>query len=147
MIEDIVVGSEDPVRQPIIAQELPDVFDGVQLRAFGRQREERDVERHDELVRQMPAGLIDQHDRVSARRHGGRDLRQVQGHHRGVAPGQYQSRSLTFLGADGAEDVGRSGALIARRRRPRAAQCPAPGDLVLLPDPSLVAEPDAVDGS
>jgi hypothetical protein len=34
MIEQIVVGLEDPVRKPVVAHELPDVLDGVQLRAF-----------------------------------------------------------------------------------------------------------------
>jgi hypothetical protein len=38
MIEDVVVRSEDAVRQPVAARELPDVFDQVGLGAFGRQR-------------------------------------------------------------------------------------------------------------
>lgn len=37
MVDDIFVGLEDPVRQPVIAHELPDVFDRVQLWAFWRQ--------------------------------------------------------------------------------------------------------------
>ena len=40
MVEDVVVGFEDAVRQPVVAHELPDVFDGVQLGASGRQRHE-----------------------------------------------------------------------------------------------------------
>jgi hypothetical protein len=44
--------------------------------------------------------------------------------------------------ADGPEDVGRGGALILRCRRPRAAPGPAPRDLVLLPDPRFIGEPD-----
>src|SRR5680860_1161954 len=35
MIEQVVVGLEDPVRQPVVAHELPDVLDRVQLRADG----------------------------------------------------------------------------------------------------------------
>src|SRR3954465_2782404 len=50
--------------------------------------------------------------------------------------------SLAIAGADSPEDVGGSGALIVRRRRLRSPSCPAPGDLVLLPDPGLVPEPD-----
>src|SRR3954471_20875277 len=49
---------------------------------------------------------------------------------------------LAIAGADSPEDVGGSGALIVRRRGPRSPSCPAPGDLVLLPDPGLVPEPD-----
>jgi hypothetical protein len=55
---------------------------------------------------------------------------------------QHQGRALAVPGADRAEYVGRSGLLIVWRRRPRAALGPAPGDLVLLSDPSLVGEPD-----
>jgi len=35
--EDLVVGFEDPVREPVVAHELPDVFLRVQLRAQFRQ--------------------------------------------------------------------------------------------------------------
>jgi hypothetical protein len=31
VVEDIVVGLEDPVREPVVAQELPDVLDRVQF--------------------------------------------------------------------------------------------------------------------
>ena len=48
----------------------------------------------------------------------------------------------SVLGAHGAEDVGRGGALIRRCRRPRATLGPAPRDLVLLADACLVGEPD-----
>ena len=34
--DDLVIGFEDPVGQPIVAQELPDVFDRVQLCALQR---------------------------------------------------------------------------------------------------------------
>src|SRR5829696_817858 len=60
----------------------------------------------------------------------------------GVAGGQDERGSLAIAGADSPEDVGGSGALIVRRRGPRSPSCPAPGDLVLLPDPGLVPEPD-----
>src|SRR5439155_10969555 len=43
--------------------------------------------------------------------------------------------------ADGAEDVGRAGALIVRRRGSRPPPCPAACDLVLLADPGFVLEP------
>ena len=37
MVDDIVVGLEDPVGQPVVAHELPDVLDRVQFRTFWRQ--------------------------------------------------------------------------------------------------------------
>src|SRR4051812_26963819 len=44
--------------------------------------------------------------------------------------------------ADGAEDVGRGGSLVFGGCGPCAALRPAAGDLVLLPDPGLICEPD-----
>ncbi len=46
MVEDILVGLEDPVREPVVADELPDVLDRVQLGGSRRQGQERDVVRH-----------------------------------------------------------------------------------------------------
>ena len=37
---DIVVGFEDPVRQPVVAEVLPDVLDRVQFRRTGRERQQ-----------------------------------------------------------------------------------------------------------
>src|SRR5712692_11284713 len=59
MLKDVVVGAEDAVGEPVVADELPDVFNRVEFRAFGRQRDERDVWRHDELVGQVPSGLVE----------------------------------------------------------------------------------------
>src|SRR3954467_2051795 len=35
MVDKVGVGCEHPVREPVIAHELPDVLGGVELRAFG----------------------------------------------------------------------------------------------------------------
>jgi hypothetical protein len=90
----------------------------------------------------MPPGLIDDENRVSAGRDGLRDLGQVQVHRLDVAGRQDEGCAFALLRADRAEDVGRGGALVARRARARAALGPAAGDLVLLADPRLVLEPD-----
>ena len=55
MVEDVAVGFEDAVRQPVVAHELPDVLDGVALGTFGRQRQQGDVAGDDETRREMPA--------------------------------------------------------------------------------------------
>lgn len=60
VVDEIVVRFEDTVRQPVVAQELPDVFDRIELGTFRRQRHNGDVWWHDESRRQVPAGLIDQ---------------------------------------------------------------------------------------
>ena len=142
VIDEIVVGFEDAVREPVVAHELPDVLDRVELGAFRRQGDNGDVGRHDEARRHVPASLIDQEDGVGTGRDGLGDLREVQVHRLGVAGRQDQGRALALLWADGAEDVGRSGALIAGCAGAGAALGPSAGDLVLLADTSLVCEPD-----
>src|SRR3982074_1748942 len=146
MLKDVVVGAEDAVGEPVVADELPDVFNRVEFRAFGRQRDERDVRRHDELVGQVPSGLVEDEHGVSAWRHRHRDLGQMQVHRGDVAAGQDEGGGLAVLGADGAGDIGSGVALIVRPRGSRAAPGPAPGDLVLLPDPGLVGKPDLYRG-
>jgi hypothetical protein len=115
MIDDVVVGAEHAVGEPILAHELPDVLHRVQLRAFGWQRDDGDVGRHDELMRQVPSGLVDKKDGVSARCDGRCDFGQMQAHRLGVAAGQDKSGTLARAGADGAEDIGRGGPLVLWR--------------------------------
>ena len=43
VIDDIIVGFEDAVREPVVAHILPDIFDRVEFRAFRRQRDNGDV--------------------------------------------------------------------------------------------------------
>jgi len=87
VIDDVVVGGEDPVGEPVVAHELPDVLDRVEFGAFGRQRDDADIGRHDELSGHMPAGLIHQHDRMSTRGDSERYLGEVQRHGFGIAEG------------------------------------------------------------
>ena len=47
MVDEIIVGFEDAVREPIVAHELPDVFHRVELGAFRRQGDDGDVGRND----------------------------------------------------------------------------------------------------
>src|ERR1700760_3937726 len=141
VVEDGTIGGEDPVGQPVVAQELPEVLDRVQLRAFWRQWQEGEVGWHDELVRQVPSRLIEQQHSVRSRRYRLGDLGQMQVHRCGVAAWQNEGCAFALSGTDRAEYIGRGGALIARRRWPGAALGPAPGDLVLLSDARFVLEP------
>jgi hypothetical protein len=142
MVDEIVIGFEDAIGEPVVAHELPDIFHRVELGGFRRQGDDGDVGRHGEAHRHVPAGLIDQEHGVSTWRDGLGDLREVQVHRLGVAGRQDQGRALALFRADRAEDVCRCSALIAGSARAGAALRPAAGDLVLLADASLVLEPN-----
>ena len=43
MIDEIFVGFEDMVEKPVVTQDLPDVLDRIELRAFRRQGDNGDV--------------------------------------------------------------------------------------------------------
>ena len=146
VVEDIVVGEEHAVGEPVVADELPDVLYRVEFGALRRQWHERDVGRYGKLVRQVPSRLVDEECGVTARRDGCGDLGQVQVHRLGIASRQDERCTLAKCRTDGSEDVGGSGALIGRRRWPHSAFGPATGDLVLLSDPGFVGEPDLYRG-
>ena len=61
------------------------VFDGVEFRAFWRQRNDGDVGRNDEAGRQVPASLIDQEDGMGGGCDCFADLRKMQVHRLAVA--------------------------------------------------------------
>jgi hypothetical protein len=114
VVHDVVVGREDAVGEPVVAHELPDVFNRVQFGAFRRQSDDADVAGHDELSGRMPTSLIHQHDRVSAGCDHERDLGQMQGHRFGIAERQHQPRAFAVFRADCAKDIGRFCPLILR---------------------------------
>src|SRR4051812_28681244 len=142
VVENVAVGGEDPVGDPVLAHVLPEVLDGVQLRRLGRKRHEGDGGGDHKFLRLMPAGLVHEDEGMRPGCDRLRNLLQVQGHALRGAAGQNQAGALARSGADRAEDVGRGGPLVLRGGWARAAFGPAPGDLVLLPNPRLIGEPD-----
>jgi hypothetical protein len=142
VVDEIIVGFEDAVGEPVIADELPDVFHRVEFGTFRRQWDYGDVRRHNETRRQVPSGLIDQEYGVGAGRDDLGDLRQMQVHRFGIAGRQYQGSALAVFWADRTEDVGGGGALVAGSAWAGATFRPAAGNLVLLTYASLVCEPD-----
>ena len=114
VIDQVVVGREHQVGQPVVAHELPDVLYRVQFRAFGWEREQGNVGRNLEALRQMPAGLVEDNDGMSARADFARDLGEMQVHGLGVAGRQDQGSSFAPLRADRPEDIGRGRALVMR---------------------------------
>ena len=41
--DDIFVGSEHPVGEPVVAHELPDILNRVEFSTFGRERDDADI--------------------------------------------------------------------------------------------------------
>src|SRR5258707_14878567 len=142
MVDEIVVGFEDAVGEPVVAHELPDVLDRVELWALRRQQNDGDIGRNEEARGQVPAGLVDQEDGMGSGRDGWGDLGEVQVHRLGVAGRHDQGCTLALLRADCTEDVGGSGPLVPRCAWTGAALGPAAGALVFLADAGLLGEPD-----
>ncbi len=61
MVDDVFVRFEDAVGKPVVAHELPDVFNRVELGTSRRQRHEGDIGRDDQLGRTVPSSLIKDH--------------------------------------------------------------------------------------
>ena len=99
VVDDVVVGFEEAVGEPIVAHELPDVFLRVQLGAFGGQRDQGDVRRGAQLAGKMPPSLIDEDCGVSARGDLRGDLGEVQVHRLGVASRHDERRALSLFRA------------------------------------------------
>jgi len=107
VVDDVVIGCEDSVREPVVAHELPDILDWVEFWRAGWEQEDGDVVRHLELGRTVPASLIHEQNGMGVLRHRLRDLGQMQGHGRAVTERQDKARALALLGADGAKQIGR----------------------------------------
>jgi hypothetical protein len=114
-VDEIVVGFEDAVREPVVAHELPDVLHRIELGRFRWYGENGDVGGNNQSRRQVPSGLIDEDDGVGSWCDHLGEFCEVQVHRLGVAGRQDQGRAIALLWADGAEDVGGGGALVAGR--------------------------------
>ena len=66
MIDDIVIAPEDPIVEPVLAQEAPDVFDRIELGRARRQGQEGDVLGQLQFWGGMPSGAIEEEDGMGA---------------------------------------------------------------------------------
>jgi hypothetical protein len=64
VVDDVVEAFEAPIGSPVLAHELPDILSAIELGGAGRRREERDVGWNLELLRTVPAGSIEDENRV-----------------------------------------------------------------------------------
>lgn len=137
VVKDVIVGFEDPVREPFVAHELPNVFDRVDLGASRGKRHQGNSKRHDEFGRAMLTGLIeDDHAWAPS----GTWMAISSGCILIASPLQ---RRITirqpFLGRlYHAKAAGRGAPLIAWYRRAYAALVTAPRELGLRANPTLV---------
>jgi len=104
--DNIVVGFEDAVGEPVLTHEEPEVLNRVEFRRLRRQWQDRDVAWDDEIIGHVPARLIHDEDGMRIIGHVPRDFSQVLRHRVGVAPRHDQRCRFTLLGADGTEDIG-----------------------------------------
>ena len=112
MVEGVVIGAEDPVREPVVANELSDVLDRVQFRGVRRESDERYDFGHDMGAGLMPTGMVEQNDRVGVGGDMAGDFGEVRGHVHGDAAGHHDGRALALVQADRTEHVVRLRALI-----------------------------------
>jgi hypothetical protein len=141
-VDDGVVVLEDSVREPVLPQILPDVFDRVQFRGARRQEDRRDVFGHVELAGRVPSGPVEDENGVGAFGDVARDFVEVELHHVGVGVRQGEGRSDAAGGTDRAEQIGVVVALVGGLPWPRSAPGPLPDLAVLLADAGLVLKPD-----
>jgi len=142
-IDDGVVAVEDGVGEPVLAQVLPDVLHWIELGRVGRQLEQADVVRDGEPAPGlMPAGSVEQHHGMAARRDVAADLGQMQVHRLAIGHRQNERCPRVAGRTDGAEQIGPIVALVARRPWPAAALGPYSGQRALLPDPGFVLPPE-----
>jgi len=80
VVDDVVEGFEDPIGEPILAHELPDILLAVEFGGARRQRQERDVSRNPEFLGAVPTGLIENENGVGARCDLGGDLVEMKLH-------------------------------------------------------------------
>ncbi len=83
--DDVVEGFEDTVRQPVLSHELPDIFLAIELRCTRRQLQERYLAGNLKFLGAVPAGLIEDKDRVGACGYSCSDLIDMKLHGFGVA--------------------------------------------------------------
>ena len=117
----ISVGLEYPVGKPVIAHELPYVFDGVQLGRSWFGKNQCDVGWDLEPAGGVPSGPVD--DEYS-----------------GAISSFAECCSGAGQGPHGTEDIGRLRALVPERRGSAAAS--RPRRVSILADPGLILPPD-----
>ncbi len=118
----------------------PHALDRVQLGRVGRQRQQRDVVGHRQVVSDVPSGLIGEHGHVLVVGDRGGEAIEELLHRLGIGPRHHQSEGVVGAGLDGGEDVGEREALVGKAWRALAPRPPDVADAALLADARLILE-------
>lgn len=133
MGNDVVVAFEAPVREPVFAEEPPDILHRVQLGRARRQRQDGHILWHDESAGEMhPA-----RSRISTACASGTATALISARWAcitAVSQKGMTSGTLAFGRTDRPEDIRPLGALVLFRPRPGPPPGPAAREIVLLPD-------------
>lgn len=121
---------------------LPDVFCRVQFGRFRRQGQQCDVGGCNQVVRCVPASLIEQQHGVRTGRDGAADFVEMSLHRVGIGIGHDDGRADVACWAYRTEDVGVFVALIFGLPRTRAFFRPLIDEAVFLADARFILEPD-----
>ena len=142
-MKDFVIALPHAVAEPITSEKLPDVFDRVEFRRVGRQRQKGYVRRDDQAFGwPMPAGAIDLQQAVGARCHIAADDLKMLAHGFKVDGRHHDPGAYATGRAHRAEQIGPGIAAIAWCRRTTATLGPHPGERALLTNPGLILPPD-----
>ena len=112
----------------------------VQLGRVGRQRHQRNVDRHSKSACAVPAGLIEHHrDMLVVGKRRGKSVEELL-HRLRIHVWHDERKAVVGAGLDGREDVGEREALVAQPRWALAAPPPDVTGPPLLSDPRLILE-------
>ena len=115
----------------------------VQLGRVGRQRHQRNVDRHSKSACAVPAGLIEHHrDMLVVGKRRGKSVEELL-HRLRIHVWHDERKAVVGAGLDGREDVGEREALVAETRWALTTFPPDVAGAPLLADPRLVLEKQA----
>ena len=130
------------MREAIVSEMQPESLDRIEFGRVGRQEDQAEVFRHDEIAARMPAGFVHQHNAMRSWRDGLSEFGKKQVHCGGIDPCHHQCDAGVARRAHGPNNPGRLETDIAQPARGMAALPPDIAGPPLLPDPRLVLAPD-----
>lgn len=141
-IDDIVVIIEYSVSEEILAQVLPDIFDGIEFGAIGRQMKDADgIGDLQFSACLVPSGPVENENGMASGLDLGGDFGQMLIHGLCVGAGHDKGGPDIACGADSTEDIGPGIACVLQLAGPAALVGPGVGECSLLPDAGLILPP------